>query len=106
MPDEVIFLDHAGFDTYSSMYRARDVFLVSSIIVATQSFHLPRAIFIAHSLDIKAYGFSADSGSYSIKNYFRELFANVRAVFDLAFLRVPKYLGSTIPIAGDNKNNQ
>lgn len=45
-----IYLDHAGFDTYSSMYRARDIFKVTSIIVSTQSFHLPRAIFIARLL--------------------------------------------------------
>src|SRR3989344_6946246 len=43
IPDQDIFLDHAGFDTYSSMYRARDIFGVSSVIIATQSFHLPRA---------------------------------------------------------------
>ena len=106
IPSDVIFLDHAGFDTYSSMYRARDIFLVSSIIVVSQSFHLPRAIFIARSLGIKAYGYNADVGSYSFYNYFRELFANVRAVFDLAFLRTPKYLGNTIPISEKGKGQQ
>jgi SanA protein len=54
--DQDIFLDHAGFDTYSTMYRARDIFRVSSIIVSTQSFHLPRAVFIARELGIEAIG--------------------------------------------------
>jgi len=106
IPDEDIFLDHAGFDTYSSMYRARDVFLVSSIVIVSQSFHLPRAVFIARSLGIKAYGFNADNGSYSLKNYAREMLANVRAVLNLAFLRIPKYLGNTIPISIEKKVQQ
>ena len=46
VPSSAIFLDHAGFDTYSSMYRARDVFVVDSAIIVTQSFHLPRALFL------------------------------------------------------------
>ncbi len=50
IPDTDIFLDHAGFDTYSSMYRARDIFGVKSILISTQSFHLPRAVFIARTL--------------------------------------------------------
>ena len=62
IPDEDIFLDHAGFDTYSSMYRARDVFGVISMIIATQSFHLPRAVFIARHLGMNAFGINADSG--------------------------------------------
>src|SRR3990167_7056416 len=89
IPDEDIFLDHAGFDTYSTMYRARDIFQVSSIIVSTQSFHLPRAVFIARSLGMKAYGVSADAGHILFKNYIREIFANEKVVFNLALNRVP-----------------
>jgi SanA protein len=103
IPDEDIFLDHAGFDTYSSMYRARDVFKVSSVIVATQSFHLPRALFIARLLGVKAYGISADRGRIKWSNYVREVFANEKAVFDLVTLRRPKFLGDPIPITGDGR---
>lgn len=100
---EDIFLDHAGFDTYSSMYRARDIFLTESIIVITQSFHLPRAVFIARNLKMEAFGVSADNGhTYSIKNSIREIFANVKAVANLVFAREPKYLGEEIPITGDS----
>jgi len=104
IPDEDIFLDHAGFDTYSTMYRARDVFEVGSIVISTQSFHLPRSIFIAHMLGLEAYGVSADSGNILFKNYIREIFANEKAVLDLILHRQPKYLGEVIPITGDGRN--
>jgi len=89
IPEKDIFLDHAGFDTYSSMYRARNIFFADSMIVVSQSFHLPRAIFIARALGMTAYGLQADQGYYLFKNYIRELLANVKAVFDLFFQRTP-----------------
>jgi len=100
IPDQDIFLDHAGFDTYSTMYRARDIFEVSSVLIATQSFHLPRAVFIARRLGIKAYGVNADVGHILFRNNVREVFANEKAVFDLIFNLKPKYLGEKIPILG------
>lgn len=104
IPEQDIFLDHAGFDTYSSMYRARDIFKVSSIIIVTQSFHLPRAVFIARELGIEAYGFDADEGHILLRNYVREVFANEKAVLNLLFHRQPKFLGKTVPITGDGRN--
>lgn len=104
IPDEDIFLDHAGFDTYSTMYRARDIFGVTSLIITTQSFHLPRAVFIARKLGLNASGLNADSGHILFKNYIREAFANEKAVINLMLHRKPKYLGDTIPITGDGRN--
>ncbi len=104
IPDQDIFLDHAGFDTYSSMYRARDIFGVTSVLITTQSFHLPRAVFIARHLGIQAYGVRADVGHVLFRNYVREVFADEKAVFDLVFHMKPKYLGDTIPITGDGRN--
>ena len=101
IPDQDIFLDHAGFDTYSSMYRARDIFRVSSVVIVSQAFHLPRAVYLARHLGINAYGFTADNGHYLLKNYIREWFANVKAVINLTLERKPKYLGDTIPINVD-----
>ena len=98
IPDQDIFLDHAGFDTYSSLYRARDVFGVTSVIIASQSFHLPRAVFIARKLGMEAYGVRADTGPVLMYNYVREVFADEKAVFDLVIGRIPKYLGDPIPI--------
>ncbi len=103
IPDQDIFLDHAGFDTYSSMYRARAIFGVSSAIITTQSFHLPRAVFIARRLGIEAYGLNADVGHILLRNYLREVLANEKALLDLVLHRKPKYLGETIPIMGDGR---
>jgi SanA protein len=101
IPDADIFLDHAGFDTYSSMYRARDIFGVKSLIIATQSFHLPRAVFIAHRLGMEAYGVRSDVGSVLFSNYIREILADEKAVIDLITHRTPKFLGEKVPITGD-----
>jgi len=103
--DQDIFLDHAGFNTYSTMYRARDVFKVSSALVVTQSFHLPRSVFLARELGIDAHGVNADAGHILFKNYIRESFANVKAVLDLMLKTKPKYLGAEIPITGDGRSN-
>jgi len=105
IPDQDIFLDHAGFDTYSTMYRARDIFGVSSVLITTQSFHLPRSVFIAHRLGIKAYGVNADVGHILFRNYVREMIADEKAVLDLVIHRKPKYLGDKIPITGDGRNS-
>jgi SanA protein len=104
VPDQDIFLDHAGFDTYSTMYRARAIFGVSSVLIESQSFHLPRAVFIARRLGLQAYGVNADVGTMLFHNYLREVFADEKAVFDLLFHIKPKYLGDTIPIMGDGRN--
>jgi len=101
IPAGDIFLDHAGFDTYSSMYRARDVFAVDSMIIVTQDFHLPRAVFLARHLGLTAYGFVADGGEGKVYSYLREVPASVKALGNLLVGRVPKYLGDTIPITGD-----
>lgn len=103
IPDQDIFLDHAGFDTYSSMYRAQAVFGVESVLITTQSFHLPRAVFIARKLGVNAYGVDADVGHILPRNYVREVFANEKAVFELLTRREPKYLGEPIPITGDGR---
>jgi SanA protein len=100
VPDENIFLDHAGFDTYSSMYRAKEVFQADSVIVASQAFHLPRAVFIGRALGLETYGFAGDSERVFIKNYIREAFADEKAVLDVLLHRKPKYLGEAIPLSG------
>lgn len=105
IPEQDIFLDHAGFDTYSSMYRARDVFQIESMIVVSQAFHLPRAVYIARHLGVTTYGMEADRGHYLFYNNVREIFGDVKALANLIFDRRPKYLGKQIPItgvAGDN----
>jgi SanA protein len=104
--DQDIFMDHAGFDTYDTMYRARDVFQVTDCLVVTQSFHLPRAVYTARALGLDATGVSADLHSYPNEWRFasREWPARVKAFFQLHVLHSqPKYLGPVIPIDGDGR---
>lgn len=105
IPEEDIYLDHAGFDTYSTMYRARDIFEVSSMLVTTQEFHLPRSIFIARMLGIEAHGVAADVGAVHIRNNIREAFATPKAVLDIVRKREPKFLGEKIPVTGEGQNS-
>jgi SanA protein len=97
-----IFLDHAGFDTYSSMYRAVAVFHATSATIVTQDFHLPRALYIAHALGLTAYGFLAQ-GSGNFTGYVREIPASDKALLDLFLRREPKYLGQPYPLSGDGQ---
>jgi SanA protein len=99
IPDDDIFLDHAGFDTYSSMYRALKVFDVTSATIVTQDFHLPRSLYIARHLGITAYGVVAD-GQGTWYDYLREVPASDKALWDLLTDRLPKYLGMQYPITG------
>ncbi len=101
IPAEDIFLDHAGFDTYSSMYRARDVFLADSITIVTQDFHMPRAVFVARQLGLDAYGVVPERGQGDLYDYMREVPASIKALIDLTVNRSPKYLGEEIPLSGD-----
>ncbi|OGC88362.1 hypothetical protein A2419_00715 [Candidatus Adlerbacteria bacterium RIFOXYC1_FULL_48_26] len=103
VPQADIFLDYAGFDTYSSMYRARDVFGVSHMLIVTQQYHLPRAIFIARTLGVDAYGVDASQeGERYFYNSLREIPASLKAAFDIASGRKPKYLGEQFPVSGSS----
>lgn len=105
VPKKDIFLDHAGFSTYESMYRARDVFCVKSCIIVTQRFHVSRAVYIARALGLNAAGVNSDPRVYSnaTSDAIRESFARVKDFFSVSiFLPAPKYLGDAIPIFGDS----
>lgn len=103
IPPRDIFLDHAGFDTYSSLYRARDIFGARSLIIATQDFHLPRALWIARSLGLSAYGVVAPGAEASVFDYVREIPASLKALWDTKTGRVPKLLGPTVLLSGDGE---
>ncbi len=103
VPSEHIFMDHAGFSTYESLYRARDVFKTKKMIIVTQKYHLYRALYIAKSLGIEAIGVSADLREYKNQGYrdAREIFARVKDFFYCISKPKPTYLGETIPVSGD-----
>ncbi len=96
IPQDDIILDHGGLDTYSSMYRARNVFDVSSATIITQDFHMPRALFLARWLGMDAYGLTAAGGDMFTHEYSREIPASVKAAVDLLSKREPRYLEKDI----------
>ena len=81
VPSENIFMDHAGFSTYESMYRARDVFKAQKVLIVTQKYHLYRAVYIARQLGIEAYGLDREELKYPITNNIREAAARVKDFF-------------------------
>lgn len=102
--EEDLFLDHAGFDTYDSVYRAKHIFQAQSIIIVSQKYHLPRALYVAKNIGIDAVGAPADLRIYGGQDYrdFREKLADVKAWLDV-FLKVkPRFSGNPVPITGSS----
>ncbi len=99
---ENIFMDHAGFSTYESLYRAKYIFKAERIIIVTQKYHLYRALHIADALQIEAVGVAADYRSYygQFQRDAREVLARVKDLFTGLFQPAPTYLGETLPITG------
>lgn len=102
VPADHIFMDHAGFSTYESAYRAKAIFQVESALVVTQKYHLYRAVFLARAMGIEAYGVAADLRPYrnDFYNQVRESLARVKDLFMVLFRPEPTYLGDPIPIQG------
>lgn len=98
-----IFMDHAGFSTYESMYRAKEIFGIDKMIIVTQDYHLSRAVYIANKLGIEAYGVASDYRSFSgqLGRDSREVLARVKDLFTSILKPKPTYLGESIPISGD-----
>ena len=107
VPQENIFMDHAGFNTWDSMYRARDVFEAKDLIIVTQKFHMARAVCIARSLGIDAVGYEVNQNRFSktTLRYWnvREYFARVKAFLSMVVKPKPRYLGEKIPVSGDGR---
>lgn len=111
IPSEDIFMDHAGFETYDTMYRAKEIFGVKKVVIVTQKYHLYRALYIAKSLGLEAYGVSSDLRYYSKKMIywkFREYIARVKAFAKCIWKPESQYLGEPIDIkaSGDVTNDK
>ncbi|MBQ8818480.1 MAG: YdcF family protein [Clostridia bacterium] len=103
VPSEDIFMDHSGFSTYESIYRADAVFGVKSCIIVTQKYHLFRALYAAEQFGMRAVGVSADVREYSGAFYreTRETLARVQDFFECLFKPLPTCLGDPVDIGGD-----
>lgn len=98
VPNEAIALDYAGRRTYDTCYRAKAIFEVDNVLLVTQKFHLPRALFLCNALGLEALGVEANNrqfwrGSLFIWNI-RELLATVGAFLDV-------YVSSPQPVLGE-----
>jgi vancomycin permeability regulator SanA len=97
VPEEDIALDFAGIRTYDSCYRAKAIFGLEKMIVVTQAYHLPRALFLCNAFDIEADGVPADDAHYRRSSYtfwwVREILASLKAYWDV-------YIGHPQPILG------
>lgn len=104
VPSEDIFMDHAGFSTYESIYRARDVFGAKKIIIVSQEYHLHRAIYIAEYLGLEAYGVDSQLRPYAadtnIYNTVREFLARNKEFIYVRLNPVPTYLGDPVSLSG------
>ncbi len=103
IPSENIFMDHAGFSTYESMYRAKEIFEADKIIIVTQEYHLYRALYIADKLGIEAYGVSSDYHTYAGQSgrELREILARCKDFATAIFKPEPTYMGEAIPVSGN-----
>lgn len=102
VPSEDVFMDHAGFSTYETMYRARDVFGARRVFVVTQEYHLYRAVYIARALGLEAYGVCADRQTYrgQTMRELREVLARCKDATTSLVKPEPTFLGECIPISG------
>ncbi|HAB67442.1 MAG TPA: SanA protein [Firmicutes bacterium] len=103
IPSEDIFMDHAGFATYDSIYRAKEIFEAKRVVIVTQDYHLYRALHIANSLGIEAYGVPSNPRKYGgqfIRDI-REILARDKDFIKCLFKPKPTYLGESIPVSGN-----
>lgn len=100
VPEEKIILDYAGFRTFDSVIRAKEVFGQTSFIIISQKFHNQRAVYIARKNGIEAYGYNAkDVVKYGgLKTKAREYFARTNLFIDQFIGKQPKFLGEKINI--------
>lgn len=103
VPSEDVFMDHAGFSTYESLYRAKEIFGVEKVLLVTQEYHLYRALYIAERLGLEAWGVDADYRSYMGQTVreVREVLARAKDFVNTLFWPEPTYLGEAIPVSGN-----
>ena len=101
VPDSVIYLDYAGFRTYDSMVRAKEVFGLNAFTIISQPFHNERAIYLATRKGMDVVGFNAQDTQFKrwkIRMTMREWLARTKAVLDVYTHKEPHFLGEPIEI--------
>jgi len=100
IPDTAIFMDFAGFRTFDSVVRAKEVFGQDTVVMVSQEFHNQRAVFIAQKIGMVAYGYNAEDvdAATGLKTNLREFFARVKVFWDVYTGTQPKFLGEKVKI--------
>lgn len=100
-----IFMDHAGFSTYDSIYRAKNIFQASNIVIVTQKYHLYRSLYLAKRLGLNAVGVSATLRDYtgSLKFEAREILARDKDFVKVMFKPEADVMGDVIPVNGNGE---
>lgn len=103
IPSSDIFMDHAGISTYDSIYRAKHIFKAKKIIIITQKYHLYRALYIAKTLNIEAYGVASNPRIYAnqLPRDIREFLARTKDFIKVHLKLKSKYLGEEILLTED-----
>ena len=103
VPSGDVFMDHAGFSTYDSMYRAKEVFQAKRVIIVTQRYHLYRALYIAEQIGLEAWGVAAEDVAYAGQSgrEVREMLARIKDIGYCMIKPEPTYLGEAIPVTGN-----
>ena len=102
IPSSDIFMDHAGFSTYDSIYRLKHIFGAKSVVIVSQKYHLYRSLYIARSLGLDAYGYAAEDIKYFGNTYreIREILARDKDFIKSIYKPKSTYLGETIDLTG------
>lgn len=101
LPEQAVLGDDSGLSTYDSCVRAFTVFQVRRALLVTQGFHLPRALYIANSVGMDAWGVAADEGRPSTRRYMmREMFSRVLALAMVLLDLEPAYPGNRTAASG------
>lgn len=105
VPSDDVFMDHAGFSTYETVCRAKEIFQAEKVLIVTQRYHLYRAIYIAEALGLEVYGVAAEYRQYSgqFARDIREVLARVKDFGMAIFQPDPTWLGETVPISGSGE---
>jgi SanA protein len=91
VPENVMTLDYAGFRTYDSVIRCKEVFNQQKFTIISQSYHNARALFLANELGIDAVAFAAQDAPLNLRNTVREFLARPKAILDVYLLDHSKY---------------
>ncbi len=92
VPPEAIVEDPLGVDTYSSCLNARDTFGAASVIMASQEFHVPRAVWVCDQIGLHAQGAYPPQRltKSTVVGHVREVAADAKAMIDVLRGRTPQ----------------